>query len=232
MSSQWGSQKLLLGLVSHKFTAQLSVFNLFSTQTIIVTLSKGCKPDKSEPHYSLKLSFANISGLCSNFAECESFVRSNSPSILALFKTNLNDSIDSSNFPVRGHLPLIWTDSITFITFTSLIITIIIVHGLAVYVKEGLSFAQDLYLENWADSYLCFWLALLHSVSYFFFFHQSPPLLLCTVFDSISSNIDEILLIKLSAAFVFGYFDVHHKDWQPIMVELIYLVNSVINCLL
>ena len=38
-------------------------------------------------------------------------------------------------------------------------------HGLAVYVKEGLPFAQDLSLENCADSYLCFLLALLHSVS-------------------------------------------------------------------
>ena len=41
-------------------------------------------------------------------------------------------------------------------------------HGLAVYVKEGLPFAQDLSLENSADSYLCFRLALLDSVSYYF----------------------------------------------------------------
>ena len=41
-------------------------------------------------------------------------------------------------------------------------------HGLAVYVKEGLPFAQDISLENSADSDLCFQLALPHSVSYFF----------------------------------------------------------------
>ena len=41
-------------------------------------------------------------------------------------------------------------------------------HGLAVYVKERLPFARDLSLENSGDSYLCFRLALLHSVSYFF----------------------------------------------------------------
>ena len=29
-------------------------------------------------------------------------------------------------------------------------------HGLAVYVKDGLPVAQDLSLENYADSYLCF----------------------------------------------------------------------------
>ena len=34
------------------------------------------------------------------------------------------------------------------------------------------------------------------------------------VFDSVSSNIDEILLISPSAnVFVFGDFNVHHKDW-------------------
>ena len=42
-------------------------------------------------------------------------------------------------------------------------------HGLAVYVKERLPFAWDISLENSVDSFLCFQLALLHSVSYFFF---------------------------------------------------------------
>ena len=86
-------------------------------------------------------------------------------------------------------------------------------HGLAVYVKEGLPFAWDLSLENSADSYLCFRLALLHSVSYFFLY-RSPSLLLCTVFDFISSNIDEVLSMNPSAnVFVFGNFNVHHKNW-------------------
>ena len=58
-------------------------------------------------------------------------------------------------------------------------------HGLAVYVKEGLPFARDLSLENSADSYLCFRLALLYSLPYFFFLYQSPPSALCMVFDSI-----------------------------------------------
>ena len=86
-------------------------------------------------------------------------------------------------------------------------------HGLAVYVKEGLPFARDLSLENSSDSYLCFRLALLHSVSYFFFLYRSPSAL-CTVFDSVSSNIDQVLLINPSAnVFVFGYFNVHHNEW-------------------
>ena len=33
------------------------------------------------------------------------------------------------------------------------------------------------------------------------------------VFDSISSNIDEVLSINPSAVFVFGEFNIHHKDW-------------------
>ena len=87
-------------------------------------------------------------------------------------------------------------------------------HGLAVYVKEGLPFAQDLSLENSADSYLCFRLALLLSVSYFFFLYQSPSSSLCMIFDSISSNIDEVLSINPSAnVFVCGDFNAHYKDW-------------------
>ena len=49
---------------------------------------------------------------------------------------------------------------------------------------------------------------------YFFFLYQSPSSALCTVFDSISSNIDEVLSINPSAnVFVLGDFNVYHKDW-------------------
>ena len=40
-------------------------------------------------------------------------------------------------------------------------------HGLVIYVKEGLSFKQDLPPENSLCSYLCFRVALLLSVSSF-----------------------------------------------------------------
>ena len=165
-------------------------------------LSKASKPDNFELHNSLKLSFTNIQDFRSNFVDCESFLESNSPDILALCETNLNDSIDSGNFPVKGYLPLIRKDSS------------IRMHGLAVCVKEGLPFAMDLSLENSADSYLCFRVALLHSVSDFFFLYRSPSSSLCKAFDPISSNIDEVLSINPSAnVFVFGDFKVHHKDW-------------------
>ena len=43
---------------------------------------------------------------------------------------------------------------------------------------------------------------------YFFFLHQSPSTPLLTVFDAITSYIDEVLLINPPAnAFVFGYFN-------------------------
>ena len=70
-------------------------------------LSKGCKLDNFESHSSLKLSFTNIQGLCLNFVGCEPFLELNSLDILALCDTNLDDSIASGNFSVRGYLPLI-----------------------------------------------------------------------------------------------------------------------------
>ena len=72
------------------------------------------------------------------------FPESNSPEILALSETNLDDSIGSGNFSVRCYLPLIPKDSITHM------------HVLAVYIKEELPFERSLSLENSADSYLRF----------------------------------------------------------------------------
>ena len=91
-----------------------------------------------------------------NFVDCKSILESNSPDIFALWETNLDDSIDSDNFSVRGYLPLIQEDSSTHM------------HGLTVYVKEGLPFPLHLSLENSADSYLCFdWLYLTQSLTSF-----------------------------------------------------------------
>ena len=129
-------------------------------------LSKTCKPDNFESHNSLKLSFTNIRGLRSNFVDCESFLES-SLQTFSLCESNLDESIDSGNFSVRGYLPLIRKDSSTHIP------------GLAVYVKKGVPLARDLSPENSADSYLCFRLALLHcvlllfplSITFFVFVH-------------------------------------------------------------
>ena len=162
-------------------------------------LSRACKPDNFESHNSLKLSFTNIRGLRSNFVDCESFLESNSPDILALCETNLDDSIDSGNFSVRGYLPLIQKDSGTHM------------HGLAVYVKT--SFCLRLisrklcrFLLMFSTGFASLSVLLLFPllITFFVFMHG---------FDSLTSNIDEVLYINpLANAFVFGDFNVHHKD--------------------
>ena len=139
-------------------------------------ISKGCKPDNFETHNPLKLSFTNICGLPSNFVECESVLESNSPDILALCERNLDGSIDSGNFSVKGYLPLIGKDYITHM------------HGVAVYMKEGLPFVRGSSLEN--CGFLLMFTTGSASLSVFFFFYQSPSSSLYTVFDSISSNIE------------------------------------------
>ena len=74
------------------------------------------------------------------------FLESNFCDILALCERNLDDSTDSGSFSVRGYLPLVRKVSTTHM------------HGLPIYVKEGLCFAQDLSPFTY--------LALLHSASY------------------------------------------------------------------
>ena len=153
-------------------------------------LSKGCKPYNFESHNALKLSFTNIWRFRSNFVDYEFFLESNSPGILGLCARNLDDS---GNFTVRGYLPLIWEDCTSHM------------YDLAVYVKESL-------LENSADTYLCFRLTLLHSVSYFFFLYRLPSSSSCTVFDSIfffcqndihmfANNIYDIQTIKMKETY-------------------------------
>ena len=86
----------------------------------MVILSKGCKRNNFEQHNSLKLSFTNIRALHSNFVECEFFFESNSPNILALCETNLDDSVDSGNFgdglpslnPKRFYYSYAWSCSL------------------------------------------------------------------------------------------------------------------------
>ena len=58
------------------------------------------------------LRFTNIQRLCVTFVGCESFLELNSSDILALYKTDLKDSIDSDNVFVRGYLSLIGKDTL------------------------------------------------------------------------------------------------------------------------
>ena len=113
----------------------------------------------------------NIQGnLRSKFVDCKSFLESNSLDILAPCETKQDNSIDSGNFYVRGYLPLILKDSSTH------------VHGLAVYVKEGLTFAR---------TYLQKTLQILNYVFDWIYFSQC-----CTSFSSINH------LLRLCARFL------------------------------
>ena len=132
-------------------------------------LSKGHKPDNYQSHKYLKMSFANVSSLYSNFAECKSLLESSSPDIFALWETKLDDSIDSSNFSVRFYLPLVQKDSVTHIL------------GLAVYVKERFLFCTGLISRKLCGFLLMFltgfiWLSFTFvfplSITFFVFMHD------------------------------------------------------------
>ena len=63
----------------------------------------------------------------------------------------------------------------------------------------------------------------LHSAPYFFFLFRSLSLSLSTIFDAISSNINEVLSINSPAnVFVCRDFSVHHKGWLTYSGELCY----------
>ena len=63
-----------------------------------------------------------------------------------------------------------------------------------------------------------------------FFLYWSPSSSLCTVFDSISSNVDEVLSTKHLLTFLSleTLTSIIRTGLPPILVELINLVNSVI----
>ena len=97
--------KLFQGLVSHELTAYLDICNLFKLKELWPYYQKHVNQIILN-HTTLKLSFTNIGGLRSNFVDCKSFLESKSPDILALCETNVDNSIDSGNFSVRGYPPL------------------------------------------------------------------------------------------------------------------------------
>ena len=68
--------------MSFVLTDEFSVRFTKITSRIVLILSKACEADNFELHNSLRLSFTNIPGLCSNFVDCKSFLESNSPDIL------------------------------------------------------------------------------------------------------------------------------------------------------
>ena len=146
-------------------------------------LSKACKPNNFELHNSLKLSFMNIWDLHLNFVDCKSFLESNSPDILAVwdkpgwlnwFWQFVCERLSSFN-PKGFSNSYVWSCSLC----------------------EGrTSFCMRLISRKLCRLLLMF-LTGFTSLSVFTSFSSIDHLLcLCAVFDSISSNIDEVLLIN------------------------------------
>ena len=101
------------------------------------------KPVSPKSHTSLKVSYTNSRGFCSNLLHCESCLETNLSDILALCETNLEDTVDSNSFIVKGYLSLIRKDSSVH------------VHCLVVFVKEGLPFAREISLETLCVNHIC-----------------------------------------------------------------------------
>ena len=95
-------------------------------------------------------------------------------------QSRLDESLDSDSLCVSRYLPLVRKNSVTQM------------HGLAVYVKQGLPLKtmQQVFI------YVFEWLYFIQCPS-FIVLYRSPSSSFCTVFYSISSNIDEFLSIKL-----------------------------------
>ena len=157
---------------------------------------------KAVKNLPFTLSFTNIRSLNSNFSSVEAFLSNSSPDFLALSETNLSSNMADSDFSIPGYLPIIRKDSNTHM------------HGLAVYARDTLPISRETHLEKPTEPFMCFRLSLLHSTSYLFFLYRSPSSDDCTVVDSVSQSIDSALTSHPSAnIFVFGDFNLHHKEW-------------------
>ena len=164
-------------------------------------LSKPCKPDNFESHNSLKLSFTNIWGLSFEFCWFQIF-----PWVKVYWHSG-------SVWDKLGWLNWFWQFlCVRLSSFNAkwFLYSYAWFHSLC-ETRTSLCMGP---ISREFCRFLCFQLALLHSVSYFFFLYQSPSSSLYTVFDSISSSIDKVLSINPTAnVFVFANFSIHHKDW-------------------
>ena len=87
-------------------------------------------------------------------------------------------------------------------------------HGLAVMVKKDFLLHGKNISRKLCRFSLMFLTGFTPLTVLLFFIYRPPSSSLFTVFDSVSTNINEVLSINPSAnVFVFGDFNVHHKDW-------------------
>ena len=171
-------------------------------------LSKVWKPDSSEPHNFQKLTFINTAVHHYDFVDCKSFLESNSPDFLTLYEINLDDSVDFSSISVRSYFSLIWKQFCYSCLWRFNLW------------KVGTFLHMTCHLKTLRIfTLLCFWAALLHSPSYFFFTSQSLSGMM--LFDLIS----KVLFVNPSAKDSLTYFNfsvlnklMHHVNvpiWIP-----------------
>ena len=200
MSSQWGSQKLLQGLASHEFTAYLSIFNQFKLNEWWLYYQKHVN--------QIILNRTTLDSLALRIFEA--FVR-----ILLIANLSLNQTLLTFLLCVRQTwmTQLILAISLWEVIFLwSERILALICMVLQVMLKKD--FITGL-ISRKLSIFLLMFLTGFTSRSVFFFLYRSSSWSLCTVFYSISCNIDEFLLINPSAnVFVFGDFNMHHKGWH------------------
>ena len=122
-----------------KITSRISVSDVSDFGHFLL---KGCKPDNLESYNSWKLSLTNIWDLCLNFMECESFLETLLTFLLYVRQTWMTQLIQ---------VILLWN-----FTFICMVLQF-------TRTKEFLLLRA--YLYKTANSYLCFRLALLHSVT-------------------------------------------------------------------
>ena len=111
----------------------------------------------------------------------KTFIESNSPDIPALWKTNLDDSIDSGSFFVRGYLSLIQKDSSAHM------------HSLTVYVKDFLQHGTYLQKALQILTFVFDWIYFTQCLTSFSSIDHPLCLYAQFVIRLISSNIDEVL---------------------------------------
>ena len=127
--------------------------------------------------------------------ECESFLESNSHNILALYETNL---------------------IIFFYSKRSLLIIFTVFQFMWRNSSLWDSFCMGLISRKICGFLLMFWtgftpfsILLLFPLLIIFVLYWSSS----SSYNAISSNIDELLSINPSAVFLFGDFNIHHKNW-------------------
>ena len=188
-------------MVSHEIIASLSIFNLFKLN--------GLWPYYQKHVNYISLNRTTLQSLALQIFEA--FVQISLIENLSLnqtlltfvlyVKANLDDSMDSGNFFMIGYMRGSFNSKVFYYSYT----------WARSLCEGGTSFCTGTYICKTLLVLTCFfdWLYSTHCLSSFSY--------LSTAFDSISSNIDEVLLINPSA-----------KTGLPILVELIDLVNSLI----